>query len=253
MIELIEFTRRYGNFTAVDGVSLKVSPGKICGLLGPNGAGKSTIVKAIVGAIRPTAGRILVNNLEISLKPEKVKSCIGYVPENPSVFKNLTGLEYLHFVGNLYHVPPRTLRQRIGELLEKFGLREQGGSQIFSYSKGMTRKLSLTAALLHNPEVLILDEPLSGLDANAAAVFKETIRSLALRGKTILFSSHILEVVEKLCDDIAILHEGAILARGTSPEILADTGTFSLEEVFIRFTGQKDVAGEAAGILAALD
>lgn len=253
MIELINFTRKYGNFTAVADVDLKIMPGKVFGLLGPNGAGKSTIVKSITGALKPSNGRILVCGRDVTTDTRAVKACIGYIPENPVIFKNLTGREYLYFVGNLYHVPARSLEQRITELLKKFGLAKQGDNQIFSYSKGMTQKLCIAATLLHNPEVLVLDEPLSGLDANAAAIFKETIRSFASRGKTVLFSSHILDVVEKLCDCLAILHDGTILATGTVGEIMQQTETSSLEEAFIKFTGQTDVAGEAADILAALE
>ena len=252
MIQLIDFTRRYGNFTAVDGVNLIIPPGEVFGLLGPNGAGKSTIVKSITGAIKPTSGRILVHDQDVTLQPEAVKAKTGYIPEQPAVFKNLTGREYLNFVGRLYHIPPETLSRRTAELLERFNLTEQADNQIFSYSKGMTQKLIILSAFLHNPDVLILDEPLSGLDANAAAVFKQTVRSFAARNKTILFSSHILEVVQKLCDRIAILHNGTILASGTTGEIMQQTATDSLEEAFIKLTGQTDIAKEAADILTAL-
>jgi ABC-2 type transport system ATP-binding protein len=253
MIELINFTRKYGNFTAVDNINLKVNPGGVFGLLGPNGAGKSTIVKSITGAIKPSAGTILVGGQDIVHNPQEIKATIGYIPENPVVFKNLTGREYLCFVGRLYHIPPVTLESRIEEMLNRFGLDKAADNQLFSYSKGMTQKLLIVAALLHNPEVLILDEPLSGLDANAAAIFKETIRSLAARGKLVLFSSHILDVVEKICDRIAILHAGSILAEGTTAQIVEKTGAPNLEQAFIKLTGQTDIAKEAQDILAALE
>ena len=252
MIELIDFTRKYGNFTAVDKINLTLEPGKIHGLLGPNGAGKSTTVKAITGAIKPTSGTILVNKLDILEHNHTIKALIGYVPENPVIFKNLTGREFLDFSGRLYHIPPSTLRIRIEELMMRFGIAEKANDQVFSYSKGTIQKLMIVSSLLHNPEILILDEPLTGLDANAAALVKKTIRSFADRGKTILFCSHILEVVEKLCDSIAILHTGSILSAGTSREIMEQTNTGSLEEAFISLTGQSDMDKEAADIISAL-
>ena len=253
MIEIKGFTRKFGSFTAVENMNLTIKEGIVFGLLGPNGAGKSTTVKTIVGAIKPTSGQILINGIDVVQSPVKAKKMIGYVPEDPSLFKNLTGKEYLYLLGNLYHMPSKVLDEKITTILTQFGLIERCDEQILSYSKGMVQKLVIASAIIHNPEVLILDEPLSGLDAKAAAILKEIIRSFARRGKTVLFSSHILDVVEKLCDETAILFQGSLLAMGTATDIIKTTGCESLEKAFIKLTGETDVAKEAADIIAALE
>jgi ABC-2 type transport system ATP-binding protein len=252
MIEIIHFSRKYGTSMAVNDMTLTIQPGKVFGLLGPNGAGKSTTVKTIVGALKPSKGKIYVCDKEVTEHAEETKAMIGYVPEVPYVFNNLTGQEYLTMTGQLYHVEPETLSTRIRELLQKFELLAKKNEPIITYSKGMIQKLVVAAALLHNPEVFILDEPFNGLDATAAAVLKETIRNFASMGKTILFCSHILEVVEKLCDEIAIMSSGIILAQGTIPEILSSTGCDNLEQAFIKLTGRRDIAREAQDIINAL-
>ncbi|MBN1412968.1 MAG: ABC transporter ATP-binding protein [Spirochaetales bacterium] len=252
MIEIIEFSRRFGNSLAVDAIDLTIKPGIVFGLLGPNGAGKSTIVKTIVGALKPTKGSILVNGKDITEFPVETKAMIGYVPEVPYVFTNLTGQEFLTMTAQLYHVDPSVIAGRASELLGKFGITKKKDDPIITYSKGMIQKLVIVSALLHNPDIFILDEPLNGLDANAAAVLKETLRSFSAMGKTILFSSHILEVVEKLCDEIAIMDKGKILSSGTVEQILAETGCADLEKAFIKLTGRKDIEREALDIINAL-
>lgn len=252
MIEIKGMTRKYGEFTAVNSMDLTIEGGTIFGLLGPNGAGKSTTVKIITGAIKPTEGSVLINGKEISKHPEEVKAAIGYIPENAALFKNLTGKEYLTLTGRLYHVQEKTLKNRINSLLERFHLDKEGDHQIHSYSKGMVQKLLIISALIHNPDILILDEPLNGLDASSAAVFKEILRSFTGQGKTILLSTHILEIASNLCGSLAILFEGKILIKGTVPEILEKTGRATLEEAFIHLTGKRDIQREAQGILAAM-
>jgi ABC-2 type transport system ATP-binding protein len=177
---------------------------------------------------------------------------LGYVPESPVLFKTLTGRELLTLVGRLHRMEEARLGGRIGELLESFGLGEKANEQIQTYSKGMGQKLAIAAALLPNPRVLVLDEALNGLDASAAAVLKRLLRGLADAGKTVIFCSHILEVVERLCDEIAVIAHGRIRAQGSVARIMADAGASTLEQAFISLTGETDVAGEASEILAAL-
>ena len=252
MIQITDLTRRYGELTAVDSMSLTIPGGKIFGLLGPNGAGKSTTVKCITGVMRPTSGRILVEGIDVAQKPMEAKSVIGYVPETPALFKTLTGRELLTLAGRLHHLEEKLLSARSDELLGSLGLSGKADERIQTYSKGMTQKLAIAAALIHNPRALILDEALNGLDASAAAVLKRLLRAFADSGKTVIFCSHILEVVERLCDQIAIIAQGKVRVTGTVPDILRDTGAATLEQAFISLTGETDVAGEASDILAAL-
>jgi len=253
MIEIIDFTRRFGSYTAVDRMNLNIEAGCVFGLLGPNGAGKTTTVKSIVGAIKPSSGKILINKKDVNLFPVEVKSIIGFVPENPVVFKSLTGLEYLYLVGKLYHIENATLEKKINDILGRFDLTERAGEQIIAYSKGMVQKLVIASAFLHNPSILILDEPLTGLDAKSVAILKQVITSFASRGKTVVFCSHILEIVEKLCDRMAILHNGRILSTGTSWDIIEQTKCKTLEEAFIKLTGETDITKEAADIVSSLE
>lgn len=252
MIEIVNLTRKYGESTAVDSMNLTIPAGIVFGLLGPNGAGKSTTVKCITGLLRPTAGRIRVLGRDVTESPEETKACIGYVPENPLLFRTLTCREVLTLSGRLYRMEEKALQERISDFLKLFGLAEKRDEQVSALSKGMTQKLAIAAALLHAPKVLILDEPLHGLDAASAAVFKEVVRSFAARGGTVVFCSHTLEVVERMCDEICILSGGRILTKGTVASIVGSAGTASLEEAFIRLTGVTDVDREAAEILSAL-
>ncbi len=252
MIRITDLTRAYGTFTAVDRMSLDIPSGAVFGLLGPNGAGKTTTVRCIAGLLRPTSGRILVDDIDVARDPMAVKAMLGYVPESPALFRSLTGREILTLVGRLHRMDERQLRQRGGELLESFGLGDKADTQVQAYSKGMAQKLAIAAALLSNPGVLILDEALNGLDAASAAVLKRLIRALAAAGKTIVFCSHILEVVERLCDEIAIVAHGSVKARGSVAAIMAKAGAGTLEEAFISLTGETDVTREASDILAAL-
>ncbi len=253
MIEIRDFTKRFGSLTAVEKMNLVVAPGRVTGLLGPNGAGKTTTVNAICGILAPTEGAIVVNGRDVAREPEAVKSDIGYVPENPAVFSSLSGREYLILSGRLHHMQENDLPGRVAELLNRFGLTEQADELLAGYSKGMRQKVVIAAAILHNPSMLILDEPLNGLDASSAAVLKELIRSFAARGKTVLFCSHILEVVQRLCDDITILHQGRLLISGTATAIIAASRTSTLEDAFMALTGRTDIEREAREIVDALE
>jgi ABC-2 type transport system ATP-binding protein len=253
MIEVRDLGRWFGNLHAVDTLSFDVRPGEILGFLGPNGAGKSTTVKMLTGMLRPSSGTARVAGFDIASQPLEVKRRIGYVPESGAIYDSLTAAEYLELVASLHHLDLSRARARAGELLQLFGLHDDRDRRISEYSKGMRQKVLLAAALLHNPDVLFLDEPLTGLDANAALMVKELLRSLAAQGKTIFFCSHILEVVERICSRIVIINKGVIVVEGTVADICAQTRTTSLEQAFSQLTGIRDVASLTRDVLAALE
>jgi len=253
MIRTEKLSRNYGSKRALIDLDLEVHPGEILGFLGPNGAGKSTTVKILTGLVRQDSGHATVAGFDTWTQPLEVKKRIGYVPEQPALYDSLTAAEYLEMVGCLYHLEPAASRTRREELLQLFGLHGDQHQRIKEFSKGMRQKVVIAAALLHKPEVLILDEPFDGLDANMALVMKELLRQLASQGKTILFSSHILEVVERICTRIAIINQGRFVIGGTPAEICRETGTTSLDQAFNTLTGTRDVGAVTADIIAALD
>ncbi|HET9234327.1 MAG TPA: ABC transporter ATP-binding protein [Candidatus Eisenbacteria bacterium] len=253
MIHTERLSKKYGEVQALADLDLQVQQGEILGFLGPNGAGKSTTVKILTGLIRPTSGRAVVAGFDVVQNPIEVKKRIGYVPETPALYDSLTAEEFLEFVGCLHHLEPALSRNRRSELLELFGLAGEANVRLSTYSKGMRQKVVLAAALIHKPDVLILDEPLDGLDANSAMIVKELLRKMAAQGKTVLFSSHILEVVERMCTRIVIIQHGREVAGGTSAEIVARTGSSSLEEAFSRLTGVRDAGQVTAEFLESLD
>ena len=239
MIELINVSKSYnrGKIKAVDNLTLTVKPGEIFGFLGPNGAGKTTTIKMIVGLLRPDAGRVLVEDFDVSIHPLQAKQLTTYVPDYPAVYERLTGIEYLNFIGDVYGVPRDARLQRINRWLEIFELAPVITNPIQSYSHGMKQKIVLTAALLPAPRVMVLDEPLVGLDPRAAYQLKDLFREHCEQGKTLLFSTHIMEVAEKLCDRIGIIHKGRLVACGTMAEIKAlDRTEQSLEAIFLELT-----------------
>ncbi len=252
MITVTDLYKSYGAKDAVRGISFSVEAGEMVGFLGPNGAGKSTTVKILTCLIRPTRGSATVAGCDILRDPMGVKSHIGYVPESGALFESLTAWEYLQFVAELHHLDRKAAGQRIEELLTLFGLDGEKDERLQQYSKGMKQKVLICSAVMHNPDVLFLDEPLNGLDANAAFVFKEVLRRLARQGKAILFCSHILDVVEKLCPRIMIINEGVLIAEGTPETIAAATRTGSLEEAFCQLTGLRSAQDSAADFLQAL-
>jgi len=253
MIRTEALSRSYGSKQALIDLNLRVEPGEILGFLGPNGAGKSTTVKILTGLIRPTSGRAVVAGFDVVENPLEVKRRIGYVPETAALYDALTAAEYLELVGCLHHLDAKTAASRRNELLDLFGLGDVQNQRMTEYSKGMRQKVVMAAALLHRPEVLFLDEPLDGLDANAAAVAKELLKRLASQGRTILFCSHILEVVERVCSRIVIVSEGRQIADGSAEGIRQSAGAATLEEAFSRLTGVRDVGEVAADLLSALD
>lgn len=239
MIELHQVSKSYnkGKVKAVDELTLTVKPGEIFGFLGPNGAGKTTTIKMIVGILKPDSGTIAVNGLDTQQNSLKCKSITTYVPDYPAVYERLTGLEYLNFIGDVYGVPKTERLTRIEKWLEVFELSQAVASPIQSYSHGMKQKIVLTAALLPAPQVMVLDEPMVGLDPRAAHHMKELMREHCDQGKTLFFSTHIMEVAEKLCDRIGIINKGKLIACGTMDELKKiDKSEQSLEHIFLELT-----------------
>jgi ABC-2 type transport system ATP-binding protein len=253
VIQTEQLSKQYDRKLAVIDLNLRVEPGEILGFLGPNGAGKSTTVKILTGMIRPSGGRAIVAGFDVVEQPLEVKKRIGYVPETAALYDGLTAAEYLELIGCLHHLDPKTALTRQRELLDLFGLGEARNQRMTEFSKGMRQKVVIAAALMHGPEVLFLDEPLDGLDANAAAVVKALLKKLASQGRTILFCSHILEVVERICTRIVIINGGRQVAAGSADEIRGQTGAGSLEEAFSQLTGVRDVGATASDLLSALE
>jgi ABC-2 type transport system ATP-binding protein len=244
MIELCNLTKRYGHTLAVDDVSLAVPTGEVFGFLGPNGAGKTTTIRMMMGLLQPTSGRIRLGGHDLVLEPIAAKQLCGFVPDRPHVYEKLTGAEFLDFVAGLYQVPRALAAQRRDELLETFDLQDWASELVESYSHGMKQRLVMAAALVHAPRLLIVDEPMVGLDPRGARLLKRTLRQLARDGVTIFMSTHSLEVAEETCDRIGIINQGRLIALGTVDELRRQAGERSnarLEAVFLRLTGGEEV------------
>jgi len=253
MIKVEQLFKSFGTVEAVKNLSFTVSKGEIFGLLGPNGAGKTTTITMIVGMQEPSSGSIVVDGRNVVAEPTEVKKRIGYVPENCALYENLTAREYLEMIGNLHHLNKERIESQIERLAEYLDLSSAIDRRMTGYSKGMKQKILLISAMMHNPNLIILDEPFSGLDSNSAAVFKQLITQLSESGKTVIFSSHVLEVVEKLCSRLLIIHMGEKLAEGTIDEINAQAGESSLTKAFSQLTGVTDIEDRATNILDALE
>ena len=253
MIETENLSREYGSRVALHPLTLRVEPGEILGFLGPNGAGKSTTVKLLTGMIKPTSGRANVAGFDVATHPLEVKRRIGYVPESAALYESLSAREFLQVIASLYHEDAASAGHRIEELLDRFDLSAAKDQRLSEFSKGMKQKVVIASALMHRPEVLFLDEPLTGLDANAALVVKELIRSLAAQGRTIFFCSHVLEVVERVCSRIVIIDNGRTIADGTPAAIAAQGHAASLEEAFVALTGARDTSRVTQDLLDALE
>lgn len=238
MIVLENLSKSYnkGLIKAVNNLGLHVRPGEIFGFIGPNGAGKTTTIKMMTGLLNPDRGRALIKGFDIQRQPLEAKMNIGYVPDNPDIYDRLTGHEYLNFMADVYRVSPDTRRERVGRYLEVFGLKAAADDLVKSYSHGMKQKLVLTGALLHSPPLLVLDEPMVGLDPKSAYFLKEEMRKHCDGGNTVFFSTHILEVAERLCDRIAIIHRGELLVTGTMEELRGKENAESLENIFLELT-----------------
>lgn len=250
-VETIDLVRRFGDFTAVDHINLKVRRGSFFGFLGPNGAGKSTTIKMLTGLLGPTSGKMFVLGRDIEAEPLEVKRRIGVVPEDLNLFERLTGTEMLAFTGRMYGLELDQILERAPELLELMELTNEPRKLIVEYSHGMKKKLSLACALIHRPEILFLDEPFEGVDAIASRTLKDLLARLTARGLTVFLTSHVLEIVERLCSDIAIIANGKLLASGSLDELKrgievegAEQGSVSLEEYFIHIVGGTRATGE---------
>jgi ABC-2 type transport system ATP-binding protein len=242
-VKLSGVSKRYGDVTAVDYLDLEVRKGEVFGLLGPNGSGKSTTLKLILGLVKPDSGSVNVLGINVEDDPVAVKRKIGYVPESPRIYEFLTALEFLDFTGDVYGMPLEEKKKRIAEFVRALDLEGREGDIISSYSEGMKQKVVIISALMHKPELLLLDEPLSGLDPKSARIVKDLLRELASQGVTTIMSTHILEIAQAMCDRIAIMYGGRLLALGTMEELRrkAKMPESGLEDIFLKLTGTSDV------------
>src|SRR5688500_9127850 len=252
MIELTTLTKRYGSFTAVDALTLTVPRGELFGFLGPNGAGKTTSLRMIAGILRPSSGTIRIGGIDVVADPVAAKSRLGFIPDRPFIYEKLTGIEFLRFVAGLYDQSGPEVEHRSRELLGLFDLEEWKDELVESYSHGMRQKLIISSAFVHRPEVIVVDEPMVGLDPKAARILKDLFREYTSRGNTIMMSTHTLEVAETLCDRVGIIQNGKIVAAGTVAELRRDGGENArgLEEIFLRLTGD-NAARELVEVLNA--
>jgi len=243
-IILKEVSKSFGTIKAVRNLDLVVLPREIRGLLGPNGSGKSTTMKMILGLLKPDSGNINVCGVDVGSKPVDARRHLGYVPETPFLYEYLSAAEYLDLVGVAYGLDRLERQKRAGELLQALQLEKQVNEVMSGYSQGMRQKIALISALMHKPEVLILDEPLNGLDPRSARIVKEILHRLADEGVSILFSTHVLEIADAICSKITIISNGSTVAEGTSQEVKAMAGlkSSSLEDVFLKLTGSEDTA-----------
>jgi ABC-2 type transport system ATP-binding protein len=252
MIRLTQLTKRYGSFTAVNGINLEVPRGELFGFLGPNGAGKTTTLRMIAGILRPTSGRVEIGGIDLAADPIGAKTKLGFIPDRPFIYEKLTGAEFLRCVAGLYDQEGAVVEHRARELLALFDLEEWRDELVESYSHGMRQKLIISSAFVHRPEVIVVDEPMVGLDPKAARILKDLFREYTNRGHTIMMSTHTLEVAETLCDRIAIIQGGVIRSAGTMQELRAnaEAGFTGLEQIFLRLTGD-DAARALVDVLDA--
>ena len=245
MLELRQVTKLFSGIPAVRDVSFVARPGEVTGYLGPNGSGKSTTLKMITGLIEPSGGEILFQGVPIERDRIAHKQRLGYVPEEPHLYGHLTGLEYLEMVGLLRGIAARRLSEKIEGFLRLFSLYADRLAPISSYSKGMRQKVLLSAALLHNPEIVLLDEPFTGLDVNSALILRSLFQNLAGQGKVVLFSSHELDAVERICSHVVILHKGHVVVNDSIEQLRASLALRTLEDIFSQFTVEQDTAAMA--------
>jgi ABC-2 type transport system ATP-binding protein len=249
LIQTQELVKRFGEKIAVDRVTFEVSAGEVFGFLGPNGAGKTTTIKMIVGLLQPTSGSVSVAGFDLEEQPLQAKAVCGYLPDTPNLYPKLSGRELLRFVGDLYEIDQAQVNRRSQELLKLFELADVADDPIDTYSHGMQQKTALASALLHDPQVLVMDEPTVGLDPRSARIIKDILRQLAERGAAVFLSTHILEIAERMCDRIGIINEGQLIAVGTMQELRAiGKGETSLEDIFLNLTGGAEYA-EIAEVL----
>jgi ABC-2 type transport system ATP-binding protein len=254
MLELEGVVKCYGKFTAVKAIDLKVRRGEIFGFLGPNGAGKTTTIRMVAGVLRPTEGRVVIGGQDVGANPESAKARVGYIPDRPYLYEKLSGGEFLRFVAGLWGREGDAVEERIDRLLELFHLTQWKDELVESYSHGMRQKLLISSALIHQPELIVVDEPMVGLDPRSARLLKDLFRTFVDNGGTIFLSTHTLEVAEALCDRIAILSQGEIIALGSMDELRAQAhaGGAHLEEIFLKVTGGDAMADVIESLRAAI-
>ncbi len=251
-IEVENLVFRYHLTEALHRISFSIESGEVVGLLGPNGAGKSTTLKILTGILSPGEGRVAINGLSLPEQNLEAKRIIGYVPESANLYESLTAQEYLELIGRLREIEERALQAKILTLLETFEISRQRFSRLATFSKGMRQKVLIAGALLHDPPVLLLDEPLTGLDVSASLIVKDLLSALSREGKTILYSSHVLDVVERVCDRVLIIHQGNLIADGTLESLKNQTKGSTLEEVFRQLTHTQNMEPVIARVLEAM-
>ena len=252
MLQVHRLTKRYGALTAIRDLTFDIRPGEVLGLLGPNGSGKSTTVKILTGLLQATDGEVYLDGANALADLRSYKAILGYVPEEPHLYSYLTGPEYLRLVGGLRRLPERALDDKIERFLQLLGIYDDRYQTLASYSKGMRQKILVAAAVLHDPRIVILDEPFSGLDVSAARVLKGFVRLLADEGKIVLFSSHVLEVVEQVCSRVVILKEGRIVGHDSVVNLRATLQLASLDAVFAALVSEDDAPERSRGLVAAM-
>ncbi|GAB4283277.1 MAG: ABC transporter ATP-binding protein [Candidatus Rifleibacteriota bacterium] len=241
IIEFLSINKNYGDFAAVKNIDLKINRGELFGFLGPNGAGKTTMIRMLTGIIKPTSGKILINGFDLYSEPEKAKSLIGFVPDRPYLYEKLTPLEYFDFMGGLYNVPTERVLTKGEEMLKLFSLWDRRNELIESFSHGMKQKVAMSAAILHDPEIFVVDEPTVGLDPRSVKLAKDFFRSLIRQGKTVFLTTHTLSVAQDLCNRIAIIRNGEIVALGSMEELQhqASLPGNDLESIFLKITEEE--------------
>lgn len=253
IIRLKNVVKNYGDKKVLKGISLDIYPGQVIGYIGPNGAGKSTTVKILCGLISDYEGEVWVEGIDLKLDPLSVKRKIGYVPELAELYDVLTPAEFLGFMSELYEIPKEVADERIRKMLTAFGLDANMNQRMDTFSKGMRQKVLIVSGLLHNPDIIILDEPLSGLDANSVIIVKDLISKLAKDGKTIFYCSHMMDVVEKVSDRIVLINEGVVVADGSFTELQSQQGNQSLEKIFAHMTAKESLSDAADQMMSAFE
>lgn len=245
MISLRNVTKKFGEFTAVDNLNLEIKSGEFFGFLGPNGAGKTTTIKMLTGLYTPTSGKIFINGIDIQKNPIEAKMQIGYIPDEPYLYDKLTGLEYLYFSGGLYKLDKKFLHKRIEELIEIFELSEWMNKPTEEYSRGMKQRIAIASALIHNPSVIVIDEPIVGLDPHSAFIVKKILKDYSKKGASVFMSTHLLSIAEELCDRIAIIKNGKIIFESQTNILkeLKESHDGKLEELFIELTRENPATG----------
>jgi ABC-2 type transport system ATP-binding protein len=247
MIQLINLTKHYGKLAAVDSLNLEVPAGQIFGFLGPNAAGKTTTIRVMMGILKPTSGHVVLGGYDVDREPEKAKAISGFIPDRPFIYEKLSGKEFLQFVGKLHRMEPQRLERRGKELLELLELTQWKDELVESYSHGMKQRLVVCAALIHEPRILVIDEPMVGMDPRGARTLKDLFRSLAENGTTVFLSTHSISIAEEICHRIGIIQRGRIIACGTMAELHngAETKDGNLESVFLELTREQIADGAA--------